>query len=188
MFVRRLLSQVVQAQTEEWIPPNLSEYDLRRWERLTEEQRRIVRRIYEEFEKFVNRLEHRILSWIELSLEAEELSKRVGVQCGVHHGRARDAEVVDNVERNYEVERGIGYRLKTGFGVYVVRVWDKPIGFWCAIGRNRLGKETVVRVEVPVDTVSYSVAVYGMAGRAQEHFYWVDEVKKGKLRAWLEEW
>jgi len=169
----------------EEIPPSVSREE---WETLTDEQRRLVGRIYEEFEKFVDKLEHRVLSWAELFLEAEELSKRVGVQCGVHHGRAQHAEVIDNVERNYEVERGIGYRLKTGFGVYVVRIRDKPIGFRCVIGRNRFGREVAVRVEVPVDAMSYSVAIYGMAGRAQENFYWVEEVKKEKLRVWLEEW
>jgi hypothetical protein len=167
------------------IPPGVSREE---WESLTDEQKRLVWRIYEEFEKFVDRLEHRVLSWAELTLEAEELSKRVGARCDVYHGRARDAEVVDNVERNYEIDKGIGYRLKTGFGVYVDRVWDKPIGFRCIIGRNRFGREVAVRVEVPVDVVSYSVTVYGMAGRAHEDFYWIEEVKKEKLRVRLEEW
>jgi hypothetical protein len=53
LFVRRLLSRAIE---EEWSPPGLSEHDRGRWERLTDDQKEKVRRMYDEFKRYVKEL------------------------------------------------------------------------------------------------------------------------------------
>jgi hypothetical protein len=173
MFVRRLLSQAVQIQIEEWIPPNLSEYDRRRWERLTDEQKRIVKRIYEVFKEYAERLEHSVLveSWY--PYEDKKLSERIGASCMIYFGILEEpTESIDSVEREYEVAG-----TKTWFHLSVVHHRGRRIGVRCYIGKDKDGRDTTVDAEVPAEYAEYYLHVYGGYSSGVQSAIWVARVK-----------
>jgi hypothetical protein len=172
VFVRRLMSQAI-AVAEEWIPPNLSEHDRRRWERLTREQKEIVRRIYEVFKDYAEKLERRVLLEKDYPREDKELSERIGASCMIYFGAPEEPSAsIDRVERKYEVGG-----VQTRFHLSVVHQRGRRIGVRCFIGKDRDGRDTIVDAEVPAEYVEYVLHVYGDRDFGVQNAIWVRRVK-----------
>jgi hypothetical protein len=185
VFVKRLLFQAVQAQVEEeWIPPGLSVFDrVAKWERLTDEQKRIVRRVYEEFKRFTEGLDGKLLTETSLMRESMELSGRIGVPCQLFIGDG------------YELSRHIGrfaddYYVdgaKTGVSLSVVHERGRTIGLKCYIGRDRDDRETAVHAEIPAEFVHYTLRVTADRSAGSQSMIWIRRVKskEPKISFWL---
>jgi hypothetical protein len=172
VFVRRLMSQAVQI-VEEWVPPGLGYYDRMRWERLTDEQKRLVRRVYEVFKEYVGKLERRVLTEARYPLEDKELSDRIGASCMLIFGIAEEpVTLIDKVEREYEVAG-----TKTRFSVEVEHHRGSRIGVRCYIGKDKDGRDTFVTARVPVEYVEYTFYAYGDHSSGAQDAIWIARVK-----------
>jgi len=184
LFVKRLMSQAVQVQiAEEWVPPGLSMFERVRWERLTDEQKRLVRRVYEEFKRFAGGLERKMFNDALLMVSEMEMSSRIGVPCEIylgtkdelprHIGRFADEYYVDGI--------------KTSVSLSVVHERGRRIGLRCHIGKDRDGRETAVHAEVPAEFVHYTLSVYGDRSASSQGTIWIVRVKskEPKISFWL---
>jgi hypothetical protein len=172
VFVKRLLSQAI-AVEEEWVPPGLSYYDRRRWERLTDEQKRLVKRVYEVFKDYAERLERRVLVESRYPYEDKELSERIGASCMIFFGAPEEPSAfIDSVERKYEVAG-----TKTWFYLSVGHEKTRRIGVRCYIGKDKDGRDTTVEAEVPAEYVHYFLHVYGDHSSGVQDAIWVARVK-----------
>jgi hypothetical protein len=150
----------------EWVPPDLSGYDLMKWERLTEEQKKLVKRMYETFRNVAEELERMVLNEEWLSAYGERFSRSIGARCGLYFGPVDELEEIDKIEKSYSVDD-----LETRISA-IIRRESTVIGLTCYIGEDKEGKDTFAYVEMPVDMVSYSIFVYGKHPRFGE-FYWI---------------
>ena len=172
MFVKRLMSQAI-AVAEEWMPPGLSRSDRMRWERLTDEQKRIVKRVYEVFKDYVERLERRVLVEKDYPSEDKALSERIGASCQIYFGMPEEpSDRIDIVERKYDIGA-----TTTGFDMSVIHNRRRRIGVRCFIGKDKDGRETTVEAEVPAEYVQYILYVYGDDSVGAHDAIWVVEVK-----------
>jgi hypothetical protein len=172
LFVKRLLSQAI-ATAEEWVPPRLSEHDRRRWGRLTDEQKKIVKRVYEVFKDYAGSLERRVLVESRYPYEDKELSDRIGASCMIYFGIVEEpSEGIDSVERRYEVAGA-----KTWFYLSVIHNKSRRIGVRCYIGKDKDGRDTTVEAEVPAEYVQYYLHVYGDHSSGVQEAIWVARVK-----------
>ena len=173
VFVKRLLSQTI-AVAEDWVPPGLGYYDRRRWERLTDEQKRIVKRVYEVFKDYAGRLERRVLLEKNYPDEDKALSERIGASCMIYFGAPEEPSAfIDSVERKYEVAG-----TKTWFYMSVLHNRSRRIGVRCYIGKDKDGRDTTVEAEVPAEYVQYLLHVYGDHSSGVQDAIWVAEVKR----------
>ena len=172
MFARRLMSQAI-AVAEEWVPPGLSAYGRMRWGRLTDEQKRIVKRIYEEFKRFAGGLDRRVFTETSLLSEGAELSSRIGASCQIYLGTKEELpRGMGRFAEDYYVDGS-----KTGVSLSVVHERGRRIGLKCNIGRDRAGRETTVYAEVPAEFVHYTLSVYGDSSAGSQSAIWVARVK-----------
>jgi hypothetical protein len=172
MFVKRLMSQAIPV-AEEWLPPGLSEYDRWRWERLTDDQKKIVKRVYEVFKEYARRLERRSLIEARYPFEDKELSSKIGASCMLVFGTMEEPLTpIDKVKRKYEVAG-----TETWFSVYVEHHRGSRIGVRCYIGKDRDGRDTTVTANVPVEYVKYTFHVYGDGSFGAQEAIWVARVK-----------
>jgi hypothetical protein len=170
--VKRLMSHAI-AVTEEWVPPGLSRYNQRRWERLTDEQKRLVKRVYEVFKDYARNLERRVLVESRYPYEDKELSERIGASCMIYFGAPEEpSEHLDSVERGYGVAG-----TKTWFHLSVVHHRGKRIGVRCYIGKDKDGRDTTVEAEVPAEYAEYILHVYGDHASGVQNAIWVARVK-----------
>jgi hypothetical protein len=173
LFVKRLLSQAI-ATAEEWVPPGLSEHDRRRWERLTDEQKRIIKKVYEVFKDYAGRLERRVLLEKNYPDEDKALSERIGASCMIYFGAPEEpSALIDSVERKYEVAG-----TKTWFYMSVMHNRSRRIGVRCYIGKDKDGRDTTVEAEVPAEYVQYLLHVYGDHSTGVQDAIWVAGVKR----------
>jgi len=172
VFVKRLMSQAI-AVAEEWMPPGLSRSDRMRWERLTDMQKRIVKRVYDVFKDYVERLERRVLLEKDYPSEDKALSERIGASCQIYFGMPEEpSDRIDIVERKYDIGA-----TRTGFDMSVIHNRSRRIGVRCFIGKDKDGRETTVEAEVPAEYVQYILHVYGDHSAGVQDAIWVVEVK-----------
>jgi hypothetical protein len=173
MFVRRLMSQAIPV-AEEWVPPGLSIYGRARWGRLTGEQREMVKRMYEEFKRFVEGLDRRMLTETLLMREGMEMSSRIGASCRIYLGTKDELpRHMGKFADDYYVDGA-----KTSVSLSVVHERGRRIGLRCDIGRDSAGRETSVDMEVPAEFVHYTLSVYGDHSTSSQSAIWVMRVKR----------
>jgi hypothetical protein len=166
------MSQAI-AVAEEWMPPGLSRYDRRRWERLTDEQKKIVKRVYEVFKDYAERLERRVLVESRYPDEDKALSDRIGASCMIYFGVPEEpSDRIDSVERKYDIGG-----TRTWFYLSVVHEKSRRIGVRCFIGKDKDGRETTVEAEVPAEFVQYIFHVYGDHASGVQDAIWVARIK-----------
>jgi hypothetical protein len=185
VFVKRLMSQAVQVQVEEeWVPPGLSVFArVARWERLTNEQKRLVRRVYEEFKRFAEGLDGKLLTETSLMREGMELSERIGVPCQIFIGSADELpRHIGRFADEYYVDGA-----KTGVSLSVVHERGRRIGLRCYIGKDKDDREIAVHAEVPAEFVHYTLRVTADRSAGSQSMIWVRRVKskEPKISFWL---
>jgi hypothetical protein len=170
LFVRRLLSRAIE---EEWVPPGLSEHDRGRWERLTDDQKEKVRRMYDEFKRYVKELGHGVLYEFMLAVDKKILSEKIGADCNFYYGGPLEEwKIIDTIEKSYEVD---GHKTWIAVPVSINR--GIRLGLSCYIGKDKDGRDTKVHMDVPLDAVNYAVYVYGDHAAGSDNFYWIIRVK-----------
>jgi len=173
VFVRRLMSQAI-AVAEEWVPPGLSRSDRMKWERLTDEQKRIVKRVYDVFRDYAKRLEHRVLLEKNYPDEDKALSDRIGASCQIYFGIVESPpDLIDSAKGEYEVGG-----TKTRFSLTVTHNESERIGVRCFIGKDKDGRDTTVEAEVPVELVRYTLYVHGDHSAGVQDAIWVARVRR----------
>jgi hypothetical protein len=185
VFVKRLLSQAVQTQVEEeWIPPGLSVFErFARWERLTGEQKRIVKRIYEEFKRFAEGLDGKLLTETSLMRESTELSERIGVPCRIFIGESPElSRHVGRFADDYYVDGA-----KTSVSLSVVHERSRMIGLRCYIGKDMKDREIDVHAEVPAEFVHYTLRVNADRSAGSQSMIWIRRVesREPKVSFWF---
>jgi hypothetical protein len=185
VFVKRLLSQAVQAQVEEeWIPPGLSVFArVARWERLTDEQKRLVRRVYEEFKRFAEGLDGKLFTEISLMRESVELSNRIGTSCRIFVGESPElSRHLGRFADDYYVDGA-----KTSVSLSVVHERNRMIGLRCYIGKDKDDREIEVHAEVPAELVLYTLRVNADRSAGSQTMIWIRRVrsKEPKISFWL---
>jgi len=137
-------------------PKGISRRD---WERLTDEQRASVARMYETFKSFVEMLGFRVvLNSPRISMFSDLISKDVGVWCEVYREREPGSSVgfSDEFKREYVADGS-----RSGIATTAMYVKGMRIGVRCHIGKDKEGRDVAVDMSVPADAVNYAVEVSG---------------------------